>query len=75
MSACRSCGAAVRWEVTAGGRRMPLDAEPVPDGNVVVVDGQARVLTSAGAELLTLDTPRFVSHFATCPQSGAWRRP
>ena len=26
---CRSCGAAIRWDVTEGGSRVPLDAEPV----------------------------------------------
>lgn len=38
MSACKSCGAAVRWAWT-GERFMPIDADPRPDGNVVPTGG------------------------------------
>jgi hypothetical protein len=54
---------------------MPLDQEPVPDGNVVVVDGVACVLKSEREALLVGEEPRYVSHFATCPQAAAHRRP
>lgn len=47
---------------------MPVDADPTPDGNVVMVDGRAVVTTDPppGAR-------RFTSHFATCPNAGEWR--
>jgi hypothetical protein len=33
---CRSCGAPIRWAVSqASGKRIPLDVEPVDDGNIV----------------------------------------
>lgn len=67
---CRSCGARVVWAVTEHGRRMPLDAEPVAGGTFT--------LTTSRGELVATSTPGvelgYVSHFATCPQAGAWRR-
>lgn len=43
MTTCRHCGARIRWVVTAKrGKPMPLDAEPSPEGNVVLrADGAA----------------------------------
>jgi len=69
---CRSCGEPILWvEMAATGRKMPLDVLPVPAGNVVLgPDGRARVLgkgEDAG------ETPRYVSHYATCPQAVTWR--
>lgn len=73
---CTACGAPIRWVITIGDRRMPLDPEPHEDGNVVpvVVDGglvRARVLT--GAELPAQE-PAFRAHFVTCPQAAEFRR-
>jgi hypothetical protein len=86
-SYCRSCGAAVVWVVTEpAGRRMPLDAEPAPDGTVVITDrmgGLAWVLTRAELDELAAAeentppeglTPRYRSHFATCPEARQWRK-
>jgi hypothetical protein len=53
---------------------MPLDAVNVPNGNVVLRDGQAVVLGKAALAELPADAPRFVSHHATCPQGAKWRR-
>lgn len=37
MSAtCRSCGAEILWAVTENGKRMPVDAEPVPAGTILL---------------------------------------
>jgi hypothetical protein len=73
---CRSCHAAIVWAVTEAGRRMPLDVEPDPAGNLAIVeylaDGTPVVAFDAGARAL-LDL-RYLSHFATCPQAGDWRR-
>lgn len=35
LQRCRSCNEAVRWVVTVAGKRMPLDPDMCPDGNVV----------------------------------------
>lgn len=72
---CRSCGAMLRWVRTRAGKAMPLDAEPVADGNVVLgEDGTARVLTRKQVEQGGIVGPRYVSHHATCPQAKQWRR-
>lgn len=82
-SLCRSCGAAVRWVKSAKtGRVMPLDPEPRDDGNIVLLDRWqlnlrlARVLEhdEVTQERLFGIEPRYVSHFATCPQADEWRR-
>lgn len=73
MTVCRSCGAPIQWAHTATGGRMPLDPEPVPHGNVRLVDGVAHVL-SRGAAWDGVE-PRYRSHFATCPNATLHRRP
>jgi hypothetical protein len=72
MSACRSCGAPIRWVITVNDKRMPVDDEPVPDGNVLL-DGDRATVIDPG-QLLLDDPPRFVSHFATCPNADHHRR-
>jgi hypothetical protein len=74
---CRSCGARIRWaRFTRSGKVVPLDADPVPGGNVVVVgedrDGPLIDLVSQAAP--PLDSLRYVNHFSTCPQADQWRR-
>lgn len=64
---CRSCGAAVRWVGKA-----ILDASPVEGGNIEIVGTTVRY---ASKERPLFDAgPRYVSHFATCPQAKAWRK-
>ena len=78
-----SCGARIVWATNvASGRRMPVDAEPTAEGNVVLLHGndgpEARVLSKAdvakrGARLDGTYDLR-TSHFATCPEAGSFRR-
>ncbi len=81
MTTCRSCGAPIRWAKTAAGKRMPLDVEPTRDGNVQLgwVGGEqvAIVLTREAdrAGCLVDGIPLYLSHFVTCPDSAALRRP
>jgi hypothetical protein len=77
IEACRSCKAPVVWGVTTkNGATMPVDAEPVDDGNIELRPGAhgkgavATVLT--GPSLL--GGPLRKSHFATCPDAEEWRR-
>lgn len=77
---CRSCGAEIIWTVTHNGKRMPVDAEPVPDGNVRLrQDGDRVIAEYPGKEHPGLfddpDERRYLSHFATCPQAQSWRKP
>ena len=80
---CRSCFQPIRWVETENGKRMPLDPDPVPGGNVIIDRegvGQAppvvRVLSSAGQTMIGFDAEllTYVSHFATCPNAADHRR-
>jgi len=62
VATCSACGAPVVWATTAGGKRIPLDAAPDPDGNVLLLsDGTCSVVgqSKAGAR-------RWIAHHATC---------
>jgi hypothetical protein len=48
---------------------MPLDADPVPDGNVIVVMGVAYVVERPPGP----GEVRYRSHFATCPNADHHR--
>ena len=73
MSAtCRSCGAEIFWAFTEAGKKMPIDAKPVP-GGVFFVTRRADGEYVCHAK----DAPGFVrysSHFATCPDAQKHRR-
>lgn len=70
MNRCRSCGAEIVWVVTSTGARMPLDAEPNPDGNVELVNGRAIV---HGQPPAFVHGPIHMPHHATCPDAEEWR--
>lgn len=79
---CRSCGAPVIWTVTHKGKWMPVDAAPVEGGNIRLrseADGDRVIAEYPGREHPGLfddaDRARYVSHFATCPESDDWRKP
>lgn len=77
---CRSCRAPLLWALTEKGRRIPLDRNSVPDGNIEleetdegppmsrVVPREDRILPGF------FHTPRYKSHFATCPNAKRHRR-
>lgn len=75
-SRCRSCHASIIWAKTEGRKMMPVDAEPVEDGNIeLTATGNPWPMASpyppAGfprADLL------YVSHYATCPDAEKWRK-
>lgn len=69
---CRSCGAAVEWVTSAkSGKPTILDVEERDDGNIVVVEN---LLGERQAEYVHVGEGNRVSHFATCPNAGEWRR-
>lgn len=72
-SRCRSCGAPIIWATTGSGKAMPLDRDPVPDGNTLVHNGECVYLTPGLTETLTRDKPRYKSHFATCTSPAVHR--
>lgn len=77
---CRGCGAPILWIRTPARKTMPCDPEGVvywqsptglnkivtPNGEVVSadLDGDPQLATGVG----------YVSHFATCPQAGRFKR-
>ncbi|QOR55379.1 MAG: hypothetical protein SHS37scaffold145_30 [Phage 71_18] len=70
MTTCRRCPAPIRWVLTENGKRMPVDLDPSPQGNVRISrEGVAHVLTKD--ELAAVDPEAdellYLSHFVTCP--------
>lgn len=83
---CRSCSARMRWTTTTKGKRMPVDLLPVEapvEGNVMLAlldepDSNGTRLQSyviGAGDRPVEGALRFRSHFATCPNAGAHRRP
>lgn len=74
-----TCGAPIRWALTeATGVAIPLDYEPNPDGNVILLRGSeppvARTLGPLELLIENPDTPRYMPHHATCPDVELFRR-
>lgn len=85
LGQCRSCRADVRWvRNTKTGKAMPLDPDPVDDGNVVLTGvwgvsdfgaiEHAEVLPEAQLLLFGDDRPQYQSHFRSCPDADDWWR-
>lgn len=76
ISKCRSCGAAIIWAVTRNEKSIPLDAEPSPEGNVVLDDlRNATVLGPLDLLLHDRDAqPLYMPHHASCPDGEEWKR-
>ena len=68
MSECKGCGARVFYVKTERGKYVPLNAQPDPKGNIVILDGLACVFRP----FLLFETtePRYTSHFSTCPKAA-----
>jgi hypothetical protein len=84
VSACRSCNAPVVWAITSKtGAAIPLDPNPIADGNVVRIGTATRgaplVLVLTDEELGRARKQGVVqlyrSHFASCPDADRWRHP
>jgi hypothetical protein len=80
VSSCRSCSAPIVWCWSTRRVRIPIDADPVPDGNVTVLDGlplaEGVVVVVDGVPGLfdPPDAPHYRTHFVTCPDAERWRR-
>lgn len=84
-STCKSCGARIAWVRTVEGRNMPMDVGPSEHGNLRVVGRMgahpvvaAYADAAAAAHAATMqglpDEPRWLSHFATCPNAAQHRK-
>lgn len=74
---CGSCARPIVWAATPAGKLIPLDADPVADGNIAAHRDEsgnlwARVLRKdeAPAE----NERRGLSHFTSCPNADQHRR-
>lgn len=70
-----TCAAIIRWAVTREGRRMPLNLDPDPAGNVVIetnATGEVRARVLTGHELPALGEA-WMPHWKTCPDSKEFK--
>jgi hypothetical protein len=76
------CDASIIWTVTTRGRRMPVDAEPSADGNVMIVldtdqdedTPMAFVVDPTAPPLTGWRGTLHHSHFETCRSAERFRR-
>ena len=72
---CARCKAPVMWaETERNGKPIPLDPEPVPDGNLGIRDDGRVYHVAQGQGVLDLGVPLYKTHFATCPDADEHRR-
>ena len=78
VSKCRACDASILWSLTsATGKRMPLDEDPVPEGDFVIEErGRDLYAHHVREKGLNLNprSDRFTSHFVTCPAASDFRK-
>ena len=82
MAECRSCDATVLWAIVQkGGKRIPLDPDPVERGNIAIVGeredqyGTSPLVAYVQPDALPgMSEPRYVTHFATCPHADKHRK-
>lgn len=70
MAFCRSCGAAIDWHTMESGKKMPVDKDAQPDGNLAYdpVANTMRVAPPGTKPVM------YRSHFASCPKANDHRR-
>jgi hypothetical protein len=74
---CRLCGAEARFvrDSAAGAGWLMLDAEPSPEGRVLVVNGRGLTLTADGAKTARRNgTHLYRAHASSCPHADVWQR-
>lgn len=75
---CSTCPATVIWAETEKGKRMPVDAKPVANGNIYLVHrGPRKTPLAVHAKFDRIDgqkIPKYRAHFATCPNASKHRR-
>lgn len=80
MAECRSCHREIEWTIVAkSGKKMPIDPNPRPNGNVEIlpnVDGETgmRMVEVVAKAAISAEHPRYVSHFTTCPKAAEHRK-
>jgi hypothetical protein len=63
------------WRETEKGKRIPLDPEPVVDGNIRLNGTRCHTLTELELSAANQDGELlYKSHFATCPDAAKHRK-
>lgn len=70
---CRKCGERIFFALTSNGKVAPIDADPVPDGNITISQRAGKEFAIIG-KTLGLFAERYVPHFATCPHANLFRK-
>lgn len=80
MPTCRACGAKIIFIKTSAGKSIPCNADPVTywekpkaKGKVVTPNGMVLSCKFEGDPQKATGIG-YVSHFATCPKAGEFRR-
>jgi hypothetical protein len=71
---CRSCKARIVWAIGPGGKWMPFDAEPNPDGTWRFFGDVPRAEHVATERRVELAGQLHMTHWATCPHADEHRR-
>ena len=76
VSACKACGAPIRWMITEKLKRMPCNLDGVffnpGGGNETFVSKTGKVIR--GKRAVNGESFGYISHFATCPFSDRFRK-
>jgi hypothetical protein len=78
--ACTACGCRLVWALTPTGARAPIERDPSPAGNVLILDVShiglmAVTLSKEGLQLVRdHGLPLRLNHFASCPEKEQFRR-
>lgn len=71
-----NCHAEIRWCRTQKGKKVPLDAEPTPDGDWMI-EGDPDAPNPLALKLTAhtiYEGPRYEAHWGTCPDRDSFRR-
>lgn len=77
---CAGCGRQIMWLKTRAGKNMPVNPQmhyyrADPSGGEKIVTQYGDVVTGfTGVEPSQADGVGYISHFATCPNAGNFRR-
>jgi len=79
MSQCKKCPTEIKWVTTAGGQLMPIDAKPVTGftnetPGLFVLDEAKNTVRIRQRDREEDKPPFYVSHFATCPHAGSFKK-
>jgi hypothetical protein len=76
---CSSCSKPILWGVTSKGKRIPIDVDPAPNGNIrLKIDGAALrvdVLNFVQRdEAKARGEPLYITHLASCVDGDQFRK-